>query len=592
MLVRVLNKETNLIITKNVHFDKESKLKYISEFEQLKINGVFAKNTNFEDKEWIIRANNYEYRIILDTNEVSIKKAINRADIDMTIEDFFIGIKSYILKTSLFMAPTSIRGNVCKLFKLIETCGFFEMEHLQTFDKFLDSDTQLRLVFGAVEILEYMGISIPEEYNDILYDKEEKYDTDSKTRTLPSFKSIFEFGDLMGKFISTKNEEDFIKYGPVILWWLICNRVPLRPTEFTLTPKDCVYEHDNKYYLRLKRNVGKGEGSRKLVSTSKPINTYEVDVVRIDKSLFDCVNQYNELMDKKYPIRSEYLLDKRAYTDSFGGSPILNKEMFTSNNLKNSIYSFYENIICGRYKRETCTRLEKKEDEKLKIEKRKFRNHIELISPYDLRHVAIINLIMLGAEPMTVMRMARHKNMSVTMGYFDHTYEYGKSYIMTYAGYLKDLKENAVEKLATDESVNPNDLIKERHPNSALMTWNSIKNENSQKTNYRKVDGGICKYLELDMKPCYLVEGNHYKCPYFVSDNIDDVEKEFYKQSKEVAGLIKTIKALVENYNSVVDFSRKYSTAIEEFRNKVSASAKIASNLDKDIMEIILDKVE
>ena len=388
--------------------------------------------------------------------------------------------------------------------------------------------------------------------------------------------------------------KEFLKYGSVVLWWQLCNRIPLRPTEFVLIPKNCVYIHEDKYYLSLKRNVGKGSNSRKkLVSRYGTMNTYEDDVVRIDEELFNLINYYTEIVDKNYPDKNEYLIDKRTYNDSFNSRcpAKININKFTSINLRNTLDSFYEEIVCGKYQKKVCTRTQKNEDEKIeKISERQYQDHIETLLPYDLRHVAIINLILLGSEPLTVMKLAGHKKMKTTMGYFDHTDEYSKSYIRTYAKYLKELRYKHTDSLSEDGSIKLEEIVKEQHSNTALLTWKSLENEGLEKVEYKKVDGGICKYLKGDLIPCYAVEGNHSKCPHFIADSDVDIEKEFYKQHQKVNSVLLTIKYLVANYNTITDFSRKYSAAIESLRDGLNDASMIASSLNSDTVEEILNK--
>ena len=159
---------------------------------------------------------------------------------------------------------------------------------------------------------------------------------------------------------------------------------------------------------------------------------------------------------------------------------------------------------------------------------------------------------------------------------------------MTYAKYLKELKYKRTDSLSKDGSVKLDDITEEQPLNSALMTWNSLDNDESEQVKYKKVDGGTCKYLGKDLTLCYAVEGNHSRCPYFVADSDLDMEKEFYNKNQSINSVLETIKYLVSNYNTITDFSKKYSIAIESFRDGLSDASMIASNLNSDVVEELL----
>ena len=436
-----------------------------------------------------------------------------------------------------------------------------------------------------------MGIVIPEEYYDIWCEQLDAFEKKGNIRVLPDFKSIFAFGVVMQDFIENATQDDFIKYGVVALWWEICNRVPLRPTEFALLPRECTFKEGDNYYLRLRRNKGKGPSSmKKIIDKNGVINTYEDDVIRISENLFNIIDKYKKLTYEINPQKDEkYLFSKKIYEEKILVRDLkkeINKERFTSYNLRNTIYSFYEEIVVGRYKKQVCTKNEKKVDyegkKNNKKYKEKYKNHIEMLVPYDLRHVAIINLIMMGCEPLTVMKMAGHQSIKTTKGYYDHIEEYGKSYIQTYSKYLKGLRYNKADVLSDIEEVKLDNIIEIKMNNSALATWKSLGDDKLETIKYKEVDGGRCKYQGKDFSPCYAVGVVHARCPYFIADSNIDIIKEFYTETNGVMSVIETIKYLVENHSNIVDFSEKYSVAIEALRDGLGSASMLISNLNDD----------
>lgn len=595
MLVTMIAEESNLSITKNIYFDKEEKERYQKKFQKMKDDKIFREDVDFEDLKWIVVANDIDYTISMEYNELTLRKALNTSEINITVQDLIIGIKAYVLNALEYSAPRGLHHDVRFLHKMIDKVGFFEPQKSQEFKSMMKHASDVSYYGGAISILDFIGIPAPEEYYAIWYEQLDALQYKKKTRELPDFKSIFAFGEVVKDFTETATQDEFLKYGVVSIWWQICNRIPLRPTEFVLLPRDCVFKKDDKYYIRLKRNNAKGPASRKnIINEDGIIDTYTEDTLRVDEDLFNLISYYNKIMDEKYPYRDEcYLFDKQFYEERVLERTFkkqLNKNRFTSYNLRNTIYSFYEDIVFLKYKKPICTKNQKKTDyEGIKKNKKyrvKYKDHIEMLVPYDLRHVAIINLIMMGCEPLTVMRMAHHKNIRITKGYYDHMNEYGKSYIQTYSKYLRGVKYNRTSVLSDDGQVNINDIIGEDNKNSALALWHFLDDNNSSNVSYKNVDGGICKYLKEDLKPCYAVEGNHSICPYFVPDSSVDIEKMFKFENKEINAILDTINYLVENHNTIINFSRKYSVAIESYRNELSNASMIASNLNSE------DKVE
>lgn len=70
---------------------------------------------------------------------------------------------------------------------------------------------------------------------------------------------------------------------------------------------------------------------------------------------------------------------------------------------------------------------------------KKNENDIEEIKMGDVRHLAIINLMMMGYNPLYIMELAGHHKLNTQMGYYNHvdTFATAKSYV------LKDMMKHA-----------------------------------------------------------------------------------------------------------------------------------------------------
>lgn len=63
-----------------------------------------------------------------------------------------------------------------------------------------------------------------------------------KQRKLAQFQSYFAFNDILTDYWSTQMpKEERLFYFPLYLWWQITAIVPLRPREFLLTQRNCLY---------------------------------------------------------------------------------------------------------------------------------------------------------------------------------------------------------------------------------------------------------------------------------------------------------------------------------------------------------------
>jgi len=59
-------------------------------------------------------------------------------------------------------------------------------------------------------------------------------------RALADFKSYLRFDEAIDRFWSVAGYEQRIEYFPLFFWWKLTAILPLRPTEFLLTPRDCL----------------------------------------------------------------------------------------------------------------------------------------------------------------------------------------------------------------------------------------------------------------------------------------------------------------------------------------------------------------
>lgn len=180
---------------------------------------------------------------------------------------------------------------------------------------------------------------------------------------------------------------------------------------------------------------------------------------------------------------------------------------------------------------------------------------VEYLVPYDSRHIAIINLILMGNEHYTVMKLSGHNKLKTTKGYYDHIEEYANAYSINYAKYLSGKSSDKMTELDV--------LSTPEGKNRSLSNW---RRATKGKRKLTKIDGGYCSYHLQDFNPCCAVDGKHGICNYFIENEIETIDKEINDVSDKLHSDIKALKDLVGNAENITRFSEKYSVLTESIQ--------------------------
>lgn len=223
----------------------------------------------------------------------------------------------------------------------------------------------------------------------------------SKPRDLPCYQSIILFDYIIDDFIKKYNINDKIKYYPVLIWWKLSSIIPLRPGEVFQLSKNCIFEDNGKFYIHIERIKNKFK-RRKL---SKPI----VKDFEIKQETYEIIHNYinfiNEFDDGKF-LFSINVLQKCSFITSRIGD---NTSKLTYK-LMDTIYKhFLKEVVEDIYGYHIVPLWQRKND-----------NDIEKIKLGDVRHLAIINMMMLGYNPLYIMELAGHTKLETQMGYYNH----------------------------------------------------------------------------------------------------------------------------------------------------------------------------
>lgn len=544
----------NVIISQVVTFDVSKKQDYLNLFEKRVEEGIIKKDFNFYDRNWIAIIGGVEYRINL-SDDIVIKKGAKLFGISS--EDFDLGLRSFILY-KIKEVPK----------KAIKFPAFLKgLLNEKTYSQSYTED----MSYTAQSFLEYM--TIPKGSRDYF---KEILDADTSKKqdniaTIPDFKDIFLISDIVTDIIENKKLVDYKDHLLFILWWRICSILPLRPAEFLVTRFSCIYQEKNKYFLKVLRTKGKTGDT--ILNISQIDDYYKEDTVVIDKSLFELIKNYQEILVKEFKYEEKEELFPFTLIKDIGNNTLntreLNKNKLISRDINSAIDRFYKNVINQEYGFTTIDRYYKKEPG---VE------YIQNISPKCLRHVAIINLILMGCDVLDVMKLAGHKEANTAFGYFNHVKEFSRGYALGYMNSIRSKGKMEDSNVNLEKKSNSSAMEEIENEEEFRQIINQIKGTNSKTT---PVDGGRCNYSSLknDRTPCLHFEGNHKVCPYFISDKKIELIDELAEVEGKIDSNIEILKDLIRDIKNISKFNELYNSTSAELNKNIRDMAYLNNKL-------------
>lgn len=200
-------------------------------------------------------------------------------------------------------------------------------------------------------------------------------------RTLADFQYFLAFGREMERFWSGAADAEKVHYFPVFFWWNLTVILPLRATEFLLTPGDCLEKKEGRCFLTIRRTRLK-KGKRKLTYTVE--GDYEPHTYEIPEWMYREISWYQEATaGREKPELGTLLISEWHHAPGY----------FTYGQMRNRLREF-----CGE-------RLGDKE----------YPVHLG-----DTRHLAMINLILSGGSPVICRELAGHEDISISANYYSN----------------------------------------------------------------------------------------------------------------------------------------------------------------------------
>lgn len=352
-----------------------------------------------------------------------------------------------------------------------------------------------------------------------------------KQTTMADFQSYFILDHILKKEWTDMSQEDKNFYFPLYLYWRITTVIPLRVTEFCLLPYNCISTgSDNIPYLTVRRTRLKGYGDK--IHTYLINDDYETNVFPITTELFDLIDQYRMLshtFKRKYDLLfSVEFCQTYCKFKKFQES----ERIFLDSHLNYILQMFYEHVMPEN----GYTVIEHAEMNRRFFQQNNWelqRHETMRFQLKETRHLAMINLIVRGCNPLLIKDYAGHADSDISENYYGNTVQM----IKCATKYYYDLAKNR-------KNIVPVDDFSE-HPLSMLI-------DRSQP--HVEVDNGRCYsevFMNDDIKDCLAAGGKCVNCRYFVNDNrysnaadIEKLESDINKEMLYVRKLISNEKIM------------------------------------------------
>lgn len=322
-------------------------------------------------------------------------------------------------------------------------------------------------------------------------------------RELPNFKEVLIFDHVVSHFQNNWSDYEKLIFFPIILWWKITMIIPMRTSEFCSLERNCTWEKDGEHFIKVPRIKVQARYGSEIEVT---------DTIRINKDLYDLVDEYRQLT-ASYEL-TPFLLSYDAYRQSDRAKKNyqskLNNNTFESHQFYNVLHHFYDDIVSTKYGY----------------------TNLKQLRPMDTRHFAFCNMMLQGFNMLTIARVGGHNRLSTQMHYFSH---------------LENLNESAIQYLYEQKKkflVVTN--LREAHMlagNERLLRARSILKQLT-KEEVRGLPQMEFGYCLLDPTACPIGDCRHAECLYIPEEEMTPAVYEWL--SDESQRLERNIKEQLE----------------------------------------------
>jgi hypothetical protein len=288
--------------------------------------------------------------------------------------------------------------------KAFELTKGFKPEEKDSLLKYIEysnytNKAKMDLITTLCNFFDYTELEIAEVYVPYLAELANKIPIKQNIRQLPPSRYVLSFSYYLDKHFEellnetikqTEINREILFIYPLIIWWKLTNIIPIRPTEFCLIERNCIFVENGKHYIKLPR--------RKL--NNKRIQI--LDTILIDAEMYQLISHYIELTNSFGKTDTMISYHSLIFADPTTNRAAMkkNKDQFSSYALNQLIKRFYKT-------------LETRYDCNISKE-----HHI---APNDTRHFAFISLMMQGYSPIEISRLGGHQTIKAQYHYSGHT---------------------------------------------------------------------------------------------------------------------------------------------------------------------------
>lgn len=525
------------IIEYNTRIEKDTRDK----FEKLKDQNIII-NSEFDFKIWKITNqyktifSNFEFDEILYQKEFKSRQLL-------TYEQFVNSVKSYYILRINNYVPETLNSFLSLLKKIVKNTKYFNLNYIyKRYDNINYGTRRITSITLIKDFLEFIQINNSNLYietflEDIEYLNEVSNNyvnsTSLNRRNLSDFQTLFKFDKLLNEFWNEASEEEKIYYYPIYLWWNITNILPLRPSEFLLTPYDCIKKNEKgDYTISIRRSNLKGNGRMKYryKVTYDLEKDYRICTYPILKRIAEDIKDYKE---KTKLYNRDLLISIECYLGKDKEDITRKDTSFMAKDLNDLLLKFYINILSKKKNIEIVddNYLEEKIDD-ITNEPVLANNQIKLLRAGDTRHFAMINMILNDFNPILIKDFAGHTNINTSYHYFGNIAEVVKC--ISYSKYKELTQYNNDNIVYQDDKITSNKILI------------SMDEENKFNT---KVDYGIClseKFFNGNLEHCKIVAAECDVCDFFKRTVKETTESRKLKLDKYEENIRKEGKLLAE----------------------------------------------
>ncbi|ASZ69176.1 hypothetical protein CJ306_02250 [Bacillus cereus] len=369
------------------------------------------------------------------------------------------------------------------------------------------------------------------------------------SRDLPDFQDVLELDDVINHYFKNNPVEEIISYIPILVWWLLTNTLPMRPSELLKLKKNCLSydESKNEPYTILVPRI-----KNKSATTDFSI---KYDSVVTDQKTYQLLIEVKEKVNMFFPY-SEYFFPSEMFSLNYKvkrkkKNPIMNLRNF--NDLKDRFYKIIVEEKYGRY-------------------------NLERVKAGDTRHFAIINMCLQGFSMHNIATLAGHSELKITQGYFSHVKHFAQSYVYR----LAQLKLEAEIGYRMDNSI----IGWKKY----IIHKSNIEKEKITEKHIGRVQYGLCSELKENF-PNTCIEFCEFCPKYIFSPSINEKDEainwlsnhslDLKQRIEESISLLESLFELPQRYGHDLNITERKSAA-KKLQYYMELKSKIDANIAGD----------